>query len=47
MINTGTDDIEYRQQLSEVLRLSFDKKFLIRDISQRVLMRHLTVHIML
>jgi hypothetical protein len=31
-MNTGIDDIEYRQQLSEVLYPRFNKKFLIRAI---------------
>jgi transposase len=46
MINTGTDEIEYRQQISEVLRLRFDEKLSIRAISQQVSMGHSTVHIM-
>lgn len=46
MMNTGTGDIEYRQQLSEVLRLRFDEKLSIRAISQQVSMGHSTVHIM-
>lgn len=46
MMNTGTVDIEYRHQLSEVLRLRFDEKLSIRAISQQVSMSHSTVHIM-
>ncbi|MEZ2578521.1 IS66-like element accessory protein TnpA [Buttiauxella ferragutiae] len=46
MMNTGTGDIEYRQQLYEVLRLRFDEKLSIRAISQQVSMGHSTVHIM-
>lgn len=45
-MNTGTVDIEYRHQLSEVLRLRFDEKLSIRAISQQVSMSHSTVHIM-
>ena len=46
MMNTGTVDIEYRHQLSEVLRLRVDEKLSIRTISQQVSMSHSTVHIM-
>ncbi|ENE8568909.1 transposase [Salmonella enterica] len=47
MMNTGTGDIKYRQQLFEVLRLRFDEKLSIRAISQRVSISHSTVHIMI
>lgn len=33
MMNTGTGNIEYRKQFSEVLRLRFDEKLSIRAIS--------------